>query len=138
MTKSIINKRCNRCNEVKNISNFVKEKYLLDGYRKQCKNCCKQRFRKAKKKYSKSEKGRKAAYKYSRIQVARNYNHVRARQEIYRKIKEGSLISPKKLKCIRCTGEALHYHHYKGYNRSNWFDVVPVCWPCHRIIHIKA
>lgn len=33
-------KRCGHCKEIKNISEFYKDKHRLDGYKNSCKSCC--------------------------------------------------------------------------------------------------
>ena len=39
------------------------------------------------------------------------------------------------LKCATCKSQAQHYHHWLGYDRSHWLDVVPLCIRCHRYLH---
>lgn len=34
--------------------------------------------------------------------------------------------------CADCgQAQAEEYHHYKGYAKEHWLDVVPLCLPCH-------
>ncbi len=38
-------------------------------------------------------------------------------------------------RCYFCFEQAQEYHHYKGYERKFWLEVIPVCIKCHTKIH---
>ena len=56
----------------------------------------------------------------------------RAREAVYRAVKSGTLVPATDLSCLSCGQPAQEYDHYKGYERTVWLDVEPVCIPCHR------
>ena len=43
---------------------------------------------------------------------------------------------PRELKCVICNNQAKTYHHYKGYEKKNWLDILPLCYDCHFKEHI--
>jgi len=84
-----------------------------------------------KKRYNKTEKGRKvqiAAIKRFKI---RHPEQVKARDAVNHAIRDGRLLRPDSLQCHYCPAQAKQYHHYKGYAKEHWLDVVPVCVKCH-------
>jgi transcriptional regulator with GAF, ATPase, and Fis domain len=62
----------------------------------------------------------------------------KARQAIYRLVKNGTLPNPSELACFDCNAVAVHYDHAKGYEGENARYVEPVCQTCHAKRHKKA
>jgi len=58
----------------------------------------------------------------------------RAAEAVRQAIKRGILPPVQTQFCI-CGNQAKNYHHYKGYAKENFLDVVPVCVSCHRKDH---
>ena len=59
-----------------------------------------------------------------------------ARRLVNDYIKLKLLQSPKDQRCYKCKGfPAQHYHHYLGYAKTNWLDIVPLCVQCHKSEH---
>lgn len=56
----------------------------------------------------------------------------RARQAVNNEITAGRLAPIKSLACANCGNQAAHYHHYLGYEKEHWFDVIPLCRKCHK------
>jgi hypothetical protein len=54
-----------------------------------------------------------------------------ANDAISNAMRSGQLPRPAGQPCVRCGGPALIYHHHLGYAREHWYDVVPMCPPCH-------
>lgn len=82
-------------------------------------------------KYNQSEKGKSARIAYRQ----RNQQKVMARRAIQIEVKARRIPPAKELPCHYCSSQAHEYHHYKGYDQEYWFDVVPVCRKCHKLIH---
>jgi len=58
----------------------------------------------------------------------------KARKAIFDEISRGQLLPPGRLRCYYCGAQAEQYHHYAGYEKEQWFDVLPVCRKCHHSI----
>ena len=84
-------------------------------------------LRRALKKYQQSEKG-KAAYKRFH---ARHPNHRKAMIAVKNAIKAGKLARSNSRLCHYCPKPAKQYHHWHGYAKEHWLDVIPVCVSCH-------
>ena len=56
---------------------------------------------------------------------------VKCRQLVNQRVRFGRMPRPSSLPCHYCAKQAEHYHHYKGYNFENRYDVLPVCAKCH-------
>lgn len=56
----------------------------------------------------------------------------RARAAVRRAIKQGKIVRPRV--CSKCKRPAarIEAHHWKGYLKKNWLDVVWLCGRCHR------
>lgn len=136
MAEQIITKRCCHCKQIKPLSEFYKNRSTETGYGHYCKICRLKANAKYKltekgkaneKKYHQSEKG-KIAKKCYRI---RHPKQVKAQKAVNHAIIIGELVRPDTLVCHYCEAKAQKYHHHKGYAPKHWFDIVPVCNPCH-------
>lgn len=158
MSEPIKTKRCHKCNEIKPLSEFSKDKKGKNGLLCQCKKCrCnyviqyqktekgKLVCKKANRKYSQSKKGKlcyqeyaqskkfKLKNKQARKRIKLKYpQRIKARTAVNHAIREGKLPRPNSLKCS-CSEPAQQYHHHKGYAPEHWLDVIPVCKKCHDI-----
>lgn len=54
-----------------------------------------------------------------------------AHQAIHQATFKGKMKPARAFKCDYCGDQAEHYHHYNGYEKEHWFDVIPLCRPCH-------
>jgi hypothetical protein len=64
-------------------------------------------------------------------------NHIeiyKAQKQVYYAIRRGQIPKAKTLICVKCGQQAKEYHHYKGYLKENWLDVIPLCKKCHFFI----
>lgn len=136
MSEQIITKRCSKCKQTKPLSGFYKNRSMHDGYGNQCKMC----FLKSDAKYRLTEKGKASQKKYhqsekGKIAKKRYRIHrpeqVKAQRAVNHAVIIGKLVRPNTLVCRYCGAKAQKYHHHKGYARECWFDIVPVCNPCH-------
>ena len=59
---------------------------------------------------------------------------VKARYAVRGAIRNKTLQHANTLKCCRCPNPAKEYHHYRGYSKEHWLDVVPVCRACHEVL----
>lgn len=69
--------------------------------------------------------------------VAEREQHQRAIGAVRRAVVAGELPVITTRLCVDCGGQAVHYHHNKGYETEHWLDVVPVCLKCHLDRHVK-
>lgn len=97
--------------------------------------------KKAARRYRSSEKGiarrRGTASKYYRNRRASDGPHVakeKVRGKVRKLVRLGKIPRPAELSCRYCGQQAKHYHH-PSYEPENWLVIVPVCVPCHAILH---
>jgi hypothetical protein len=140
-------KTCSKCKQDKQLSEFYKEKRTKDGRTSECKKCfgirCKNYIqteqgrevhRRASSKYEKSEKG-----KVVRKKICIRHSKARkAGSAVNGAIQSGLIPNAKFLRCNYCPNSAQEYHHYKGYAKEHWLDVLPTCIKCHRKEHKKV
>lgn len=152
-------KRCGTCEKVKPVSDFHRNKARDDGYHSRCKAC---RSLDAKEEYATNpdeakgrintwrqgnpdkrkasdktwvQNNREKVYETVLRWVKSNPEKRRAHEFVKNAIRNGKLPPVKTLACSFCPKQASHYHHYKGYDKEHWLDVVPVCSECHNKIH---
>ena len=161
MPETIITKRCSSCNLCKTLDNFNKNRSTKDGYQRQCKSCRKiscKKYRKSvkgiktikeycltdeyqknnksyQKRYYESKKGRLVNQKRRIAWIKNHPKEKRAMNAINHAIEAGKILPARNHRCKLCKRQAQCYHHFRGYNKRHWFDVVPVCGRCHRLIH---
>lgn len=88
-------------------------------------------------KWQKSEKGKEAIKIYARkrrkdpSEIIKNI----ARDKVKYAVRKGVIPRAKSLNCRHCIKRAIHYHHEKGYEKENWFKIIPLCKMCHVKIH---
>ncbi len=91
-----------------------------------------ERGKQAFRKYAQSKAGRENSQKGSRKYKEKYPEKIRAHSAVYTALKQGLLVKP--TNCSVCQRPAkLEGHHYKGYDRAHWLDIVWVCKPCHMI-----
>ena len=103
-----------------------------------------EKFKSTQKRYQQTEKGKatqrrgrkkfQGTDKYKAGQkrfYGRHPNRIKAISAINNAIRAGKLPRPDTLQCHYCPKPAQHYHHWHGYEKEHWLDVIPVCIPCH-------
>ena len=149
MPEQIITKRCSKCKHFKPLSGFYKDKSTKAGYAHWCKKCQKfynqsQQGKIRMKRYKQTEKGKIANKHYEQGKTgkatkkryrAKHSEREKAKNKVHNTIRAGKLCGPKTLACYYCPKPAEQYHHWRGYDKKHWLDVVPVCKNCHRNIH---
>ena len=85
-------------------------------------------FKATQRRYEESEKG-KAVSKRRR---QRYPERIKARDAVNKAVATGRLLRPDFRLCYYCPKPAQQYHHWKGYAKEVWLDVVPACKECHR------
>lgn len=133
MSEQIITKQCSKCKQIQPLSEFNKDKYKKDGLYSSCRKCQNIYHRKAFLKWQKTEKGKKAMAEYRE----RNPVKTKARRRVNDAIKCNRMLPATHFNCFFCDEPAKQYHHHKGYKPQYHFDVIPVCFMCHRINHLK-
>jgi len=107
----------------------------------------KEAFKKGQKKWSSSGKGKVWRNK-PEVKVKRNAKNKRyrdrypvrtaARNAMRVALARGKMASARTKKCLHCDQMAESYHHHKGYELEFQLDVIPLCWPCHRLAEVKT
>lgn len=137
-------KECNKCGEMKPLSEFYKKKVGgWSGYFAQCKQCVrnKQRERYNTPEYRKKNRERmRGAYREyisnwkkqnPTIENVEESEKRRARVDVQNAIDRGDLKRPNN--CENCGVECKPQAHHKDY--SSTLDVVWLCTKCHSIVH---
>jgi hypothetical protein len=58
--------------------------------------------------------------------------HDLARRAVRYAVASGRMNRAATFICVSCGNQAREWHHYLGYHRDHWLDVIPLCVPCHR------
>jgi hypothetical protein len=58
----------------------------------------------------------------------------KARCKVNNAVASGKIPRAKDQACHQCGLPASQYHHHAGYEPDHWLDVIPVCFPCHRLV----
>lgn len=135
-------KRCHKCHTLKSNKEFNKNKRLRDGLQYICKVCDYETEKDGKHKrgYYHSEKYRERMKKSeSRKRAITKYNQthkkeIAARGAVREAIKKSVLIKPFGCAIRSCLSKNVTAHHYMGYKKVNWLDVI---WLCNKH-HIEA
>ena len=138
-------KRCPKCGETKERSEFSRAKERSDGLRGWCKACCqaaqrtpkgKETQRKAVSKHFKTAKG-KANRKRSNAQHRRDWpEKVKAHGAISSAVRGNRIPPPSALMCAcGCGRAAEEYHHFNGYEPKHWFEIDAYTRECHGDLH---
>jgi hypothetical protein len=163
MSDTIQTKRCTKCKRIKPLADFYRDKIKSDGHTSRCKICTvnrikafrktpvgklysrnisskyrqnnREKFKTSQLRYRHSEKGRAYLRKERFFLKIFHPNRYAARKTVARAVEHGRLQPAKTKKCSCCNQKAEEYHHHKGYEESNWLDVIPVCKKCHRYLH---
>lgn len=113
----MMEKRCNRCGEVRDINRFPKNRRMKDGRLNQC-NSCRDKFSRGTK-----EQRRKHSSDWKRKNKEKNDAH----QKIYEAIRSGEIERPKY--CEDCGSFAFVEAHHFDYSLP--FEVKWLCRQCH-------
>lgn len=147
-------KTCLKCKQIKPFSEYYPHRTQKYGVRCWCK-VCEQQYRQsekgkaAKKRYGQSEKNKCVQKRYNKRysqtekgKVSRRKSALRyfirypkrrkAKAAVNYAVRIGKIPCIKTRRCYSCFGQAQQYHHYKGYERKFWLDVIPVCRKCHK------
>lgn len=76
-------------------------------------------------------------YRKKRSQAYQENNRaaINAHAAVYKAVRAGRLAPVNTLICTFCENQAKEYHHYLGYERENYLNVIPLCKKCHADIH---
>lgn len=86
-------------------------------------------------KYSKTLKGKRAQYKKHKKRDQLYPEKKKAHEALHHAVKIGKIIRP--IYCISCNKphDRIEGHHYKGYDKEHWLDVLWLCQVCHLKLH---
>lgn len=141
-------KVCNKCNELKDITEFHKRAAYKDGFNGKCKKCIAEYYNAYRiknrdilnaRKYWKHEKyynAKKHKEKYKKMRQKDGYKD-NARKYLRHKVKTRKLIKPKHCEYPKCKNTKLHGHHYLGYEKENWYKIKWLC-PKHHALADKC
>ncbi len=141
---------CCCCKVTKDCSGFQKHKSTKTGFQKQCRDCRKSYARtlngKAMQKSRSQTYGKTKAGIASRIASKKRFRQTergkitgKAQDAVNNAIKGGKLKKANEYACKYCLVKneptylkrADEYHHWKGYAKEYWLDVIPLCTTCH-------
>lgn len=93
--------------------------------------------RKAKRKLAQNPDFIQKRREYNRHLRKTQYHKVRAREVVRKAVSRGKIPRAKNLKCDwpSCDKNADEYHHYNGYEKEHWFDIQPLCFEHHGVVH---
>lgn len=130
MSKNTQEKRCRRCNEIKDASQFTRRPRNRDGlgsYCRSCKSILGEEWRK-----SNPEKY-KAIFTRGKKKMNEKYPmKKKARMVVNNAVRDGKIPKASVLQCAECGESAKQYHHHRGYEEENWLNVIPLCRECHK------
>lgn len=70
--------------------------------------------------------------------ILRNPKRGKAIRAVQYAIASNKLPRPDTLLCYYCPKPAQQYHHWHGYEKEHWLDIVPACIICHSKITLKT
>lgn len=142
---------CTKCNQPKSKTDFTASKYEKRGFLTECNVCRNDRLirgyytdsgnanqKQRQKKYNSKESSKKKARERSKRRRQRHPLKYQCGQAVNRAVLHGKIPRVSSLKCDKCGNSAQHYHHYNGYEKEHWFDIIPLCTICHGKEHAKS
>lgn len=156
--EKFMNKTCPRCNQVKDVSEFGKDKQKSDGLYTYCRLCASAKtitfrysergreytkhyrltptYQAKKRRYELSANGKAARDERQRIDMLKHPEQWKARHAVNNAVRDGKIPPAKELLCAHvdnnCKGQ-VEYHHHRGYSDEHKFDVLPLCRYHHRL-----
>jgi len=120
MSETIQTKRCSKCKQIKELSDFYKDRSHKDGYCSECKIC----NLKKQEKYHRTEKGKAAS---SRYQHSEKYKIAEKR---YQQSEKGRIANRKRVKNYRQTekGKKTYYEARQRYYKSEKYKAYYKKW----------
>ena len=118
---------CKKCNTVKSLSDFNRDKHTVSGYAWACRECRKAMNRE----YAKT----RAKLNYGAIYSERNPDKVRAHRAVHNALKTGRMAPASACVCADCYKSPATDLHHHSYEKEHWLDVIPLCRSCHHIRH---
>ena len=136
-------KRCTKCGESKLNDAFAKDKNRRDGLQPWCRVCHgknrAERYWGDEVHRAKQREHWREYHSRPEVQARKNQQkrentrteRERARDTIATAVKRGKIPPASTLACLNCGHQATQYHHFRGYERQHWRDVIPLCRECH-------
>jgi hypothetical protein len=161
----MITKTCSVCCCEKPLNEFGKDQRRPDGHGSSCSSCANLRkaaYKKTAKgkettrrsthseankarqhRYYQSEKGRATTQRANHSEARKKWLAAwrrdpakrRAGSAVNHATERKGLPPARDFQCALCPRPASVYHHTSGYSSQNWFSIIPVCRPCHYILH---
>lgn len=126
MPETILTKRCSGCKEIKEVSNFARNRAAFDGYQHYCRPC----DHASTKRHRKTEAAKISWRKRGAKWQAKNKHKHATHEAFQRALKSGMIIRPNF--CQECKKECKpEAHHHKGYSVEFRLDVQWLCRSCH-------
>lgn len=136
----MLSKKCFKCSEVKDISEFYKHEKMADGHLNKCKSCAKSdagkhrlenldKVRAYDRQRAKNPERAKVASEISARWRKEDKRRMRCHNAVARALRSGAL---ERLPCERCRSDNSLAHHE---NYDHTLEVVWLCQPCHKQRH---
>lgn len=135
-------KKCYKCNQIKDSSDFYKNKSKWDGLCTECKTCQKTHWtspkgkrvkQKSNQKYRQTPEGKASHCKDGEIQRLKFPEKKKAHLAVSNEIAAGRMERPSI--CEGCFQEKFVEGHHWSYEEENWLDVEWLCGKCHTELH---
>ncbi len=124
-------KRCSKCRDGKELSEFSHDKRSKDGFQSWCKKCSKKSVIKWMK--DNPERLTEIRTRADRKHKEKYPERRRARQAVADALRAGQLSKP--TNCESCFKECNPEGHHKNYEEDKWLDVGWLCTKCHPETH---
>lgn len=126
---------CKICQTIRNSTYWHQNKTRLSSKNRKWRIVNAKELSCRKRVYAKSARGRDVQRKGNRKWYQANKERYGAWSAVKRAVRKGILIKP--LFCTKCmrTDLRIDAHHYAGYDKSNWLNIVWLCSACHEWQH---
>lgn len=139
-------KGCPSCGETKRLDKFHKDRSRKNGittYCAQCRNATQLRkyhenrdeMKRKMRAWSQTPQGKASQLKRKKRYIEKYPERWEAFKFLRYCISKGAIPPVNSLICKHCGEQAEEYHHYAGYEPSNWLKIIPLCISCHKIEH---
>jgi len=134
MIKQASSHRCYQKPETKEAKRKYQQTPTARAYQKQYREKHKKKIRAYLKNYRNTEKGKRVCNASEQKYRQENKLKRQAKTRVWNFIHNGRMKPASDCICFYCHRAARDYHHYLGYERKHWLDVIPVCRICHKAL----
>jgi hypothetical protein len=119
-------KKCCICKKEKSNDSFSSAKSSADGLYARCKDCDREK-----------EKLKPRNHSYRKDRYHKNPLRQGAHSAVYLAIKSGKIQKNNICAVFPCENTPVFGHHYAGYDKKNWLNIIWLCQKHHSLAHRK-